>query len=221
MPMLATSLYAEAVAHLPPNATLCAVDVPWEEYEQLLEDLGDGYAGRVFYDRGTLEIMSPPTKEHETPRPIIYRLIVVLSEELDLEISSVGTTTLRRLRETGAEPDDAYYIRDIGPALGVGKLDLARDPPPHIVLEIDQTSSSLDKFAIYARLGVPEIWRVANGAMKFHQLSGANYTETPHSRAFPFLDSETLTGFLQQGISVGETKAAKAFRQWVSARLKQ
>ena len=162
--------------------------------------------------------MSPPTKEHEIPKPIIYRLIVVLSEELDLEISSVGTTTLRRLRKSGAEPDDAYYIRDIGPALGGGNLDLERNPPPHIVLEIDHTSSSLDKFAIYANLGVPEIWRVAKGAVSFHHLNANFYTETHLSRAFPFLDSTLLTGFLNLGLREGETKAAKAFRLWLRER---
>jgi Uma2 family endonuclease len=215
MPTLAASPYAEAVTHLAPNMTLLAADVSWEEYEQLLEELGEHRAARVFYDQGKLEIMSPPTKEHEVPRPVIYRLIVALSEELDLEISSVGTTTLRRLRDSGAEPDDAYYIRDIGPALGPRNLDMERDPPPHIILEVDQTSSSLDKFPIYARLGAPEIWRVSEGVVRFHHLQGDAYAQKPRSRAFPSLASETLTRFLQQGLREGETKAAKAFRQWL------
>ena len=219
MPTSAASPYAEAIAHLAPNMTLLASGVSWEEYEQLLEDLGDQRAARVFYDQGKLEIMSPPTKEHEVPRPVIYRFIIALSEELDLEISSVGTTTLRHLRESGAEPDDAYYIRDIGPALGPRNLDMERDPPPHIILEVDQTSSSLDKFPIYARLGAPEIWRVSEGVVRFHCLQGDSYAETPRSLAFPFLDSRTLTRFVQQGVNEGETKAAKAFRLWLRETL--
>ena len=217
---LATADYVAAIAHLPSGLALCAAGVTWEDYENLLSDLGDESSVRVFYNQGKMEIMSPPTKEHETPRPIIYRFIVVLSEELDIEISSVGTTTLkRRLRAAGAEPDDAFYIRNIGPALGTGELNLERDPPPHIVLEIDRTSLSLDKFALYAALGVPEIWRLHKGVVSFHHLTDNAYAQHSHSRAFPFLSTATLTEFVQHGLREGETKAAKAFRVWLKGIL--
>lgn len=216
---VATSNYLEAIAHLPSGLSLCGAGVPWQEYEQLLEDLGDDYAGRLFYHQGQLEII-PPRNVLDTARPIIYSFIVALSEELNIEISSVGATTLkRRLRDAGAEPDDAFYISDIAPALGTRNLDLEHDPPPHLVLEIDRTSLSLDRFRIYAALGVPEIWRLYRGTVTFHHLQQENYVTQTHSRAFPLLSSATLTDFLAQGLREGETRAARAFRAWVQGQL--
>ena len=217
MPMLTT--YAQAAAHLAPNTTLCATDVPWEEYEQLLEDLGEGYAVRVFYDRGKLEIMSPPTKEHERPVSIIDRVIIALGDELGWEIESIRSTRLKRqLRDTGAEPDEAYYIRDIAPALRAGELDLERDPPPHLVVEVDRANLSLNKFTIYATLNVPEIWRLYQGRITFCQLTESGYTETSHSRAFPFLSSSQLMQFLAIGLREGATKAKRACSEWVKTQ---
>ena len=53
-----TVSYVDAITHLPPGGTLILTDVPWEEYEQLLADLGDSYAARITYDRGRLEIIA-------------------------------------------------------------------------------------------------------------------------------------------------------------------
>ena len=59
-----TASYIEAIEHLPKGATLRIPAVPWEDYEQLLADLGDEYHVRVSYNCGYLEIMSP-LPEHE------------------------------------------------------------------------------------------------------------------------------------------------------------
>ena len=40
---------------------------------------------------------------------------------------------------------------------GKSRLDLSMDPPPNLVIEIDITSSSIEKLPIYALLGVPEV----------------------------------------------------------------
>jgi len=56
-----TASYIEAIEHLPKGATLRIPAVSWEDYEQLLADLGDDYHVRVSYHCGCLEIMSPLT----------------------------------------------------------------------------------------------------------------------------------------------------------------
>jgi hypothetical protein len=35
---------------------LLVPDVTWEDYEELLSDLGEGYGVRIHYDRGNLSI---------------------------------------------------------------------------------------------------------------------------------------------------------------------
>jgi len=73
----------------------------------------------------------------------------------------------------------------------------------------------LDKFPIYVGLGVPEIWRLAQRRVLIYLLAGDGYEESLASRAFPFLTAQTLSAFLEQGLTQGERKVAHAFRAWV------
>ena len=82
-------------------------------------------------------------------------------------------------------------------------------------METELTSASLDKFPIYAALGVPELWRKRKKVVRFYVLGGASYVEVSNSRAFPFLDSMSLSEFLAIGLAEGSRKAARAFREWV------
>lgn len=208
--------YLEAIAHLPPGTVLSADNVSWEEYEQLLEDLGPSYSVRIFYDRGRMEIMAP-TSAHEKPVKVIHRLINALSDELDIDIESLGSTTLRKeMKERGAEPDDCFYVQNAPLIIGKEDLDLQHDPPPDIVVENDLTSSSLNRFAIYDVLGVPEIWRISKWQVTIWLLDEDDYKPSPFSHAFPFLTSEKLNEFIAQGRAEGGRKAARAFRHWVS-----
>jgi Uma2 family endonuclease len=222
MPAVAASELIEAIQYLPPRAAWLKTGVSWEEYEELLKDLAarEMFSVQVVYDQGKMEVMPPPTKEHERPVSIIVHLVIAPGDELGWEIESVRSTRLKRhLRAKGVEPDEAYYVRDIAPALVGGELGLTRQPPPHLVVEVDLSSASLDKFGIYAPLGVPEIWRWHQGALTFYELVGEAYHAAAHSRAFPFLDAATLTCFVKQGLSEGGSKAANAFHQWLRRNL--
>lgn len=215
MPVAATD-YLDAIAHLPSGAILRVDDVPWEEYEQLLDDLGEGYAVRIFYDNGRMEIMAP-SPPHERAKNIIVTLVAVLRDELDIDIESLGSTTFRsQLKAKGAEPDDCFYVQNASVIIGTEEgFDIERDLPPDIVVENERTSASLDKFPIYAALGVPEIWRERKKRVRFYILTDGSYIESPNSRAFPFLDSVSLSEFLAQGFADGSRKAVRAFRAWV------
>ena len=83
------------------------------------------------------------------------------------------------------------------------------------MIESDLPSSSLDRFAIYAGLCVPEIWRVFNRRVDIWLLTEVEYEESLHSAAFPFLTVEALNKFLLLGLAEGERKAAQALRSWV------
>jgi Uma2 family endonuclease len=214
---VATTDYSLAIAHLPAAAVLRLDNVPWEEYEQLLADLGPGYAVRIFYDRGRMEIMGP-SAGHERPKNIMATLVAALRDELDIDVESLGSTTFRsELKAKGAEPDDCFFIKNASLIIGsdVDDYDLERMPPPDIAVEVDRTNASLDKFVIYAALGVPELWRVHKKTVRIYLLSGDHYSESATSRAFPFLASQTLSEFLALGLAEGGRKAARAFRAWL------
>lgn len=208
--------FVGVLGHLPAGAVLRMDNVSWDDYEELLADLGESSHVRVFYDQGRMEIILPVSM-HERPKNVINRLIAVLSDELDIDVESLGSTTYKEeLKAKGAEPDDSFYIQNAEAVMGKDEnVDLAFDPPPDLIVEIDRSNSSLDKFPIYAGLGVQELWRIHHRRVRIWLLTDDGYEESATSRAFPFLPADVISGFLEQGITESSRKAAQTFRQWV------
>ncbi|WP_324633772.1 Uma2 family endonuclease, partial [Phormidium sp. CCY1219] len=96
---------------------------------------------------------------------------------------------------------------------------LKTDPPPDLVIEIDVTSSSIDREGIYAAMGVPEIWRCDRGAVQFLQLQEGEYVPVERSLAFPILPVAQVAQFLAQSQTVGETTLLRSFRAWVREQI--
>lgn len=126
--------------NVPPGQHVLLRDVTWQEFETILDELGEHRAARVAYDRGILEIMTP-LPEHEFDKEIIGDLLKALLEELDIEFISLGSTTFKNQQMAqGIEPDQCFYIQNESKIRGKKRLDLAIDPPPDLALEIDITS---------------------------------------------------------------------------------
>jgi Uma2 family endonuclease len=205
--MIATSISAEqrTVLH----------NISWQTFEALLKDTGEDRGSRFAYDCGTLEIMTP-LFEHENPKIQLDRFIVALAEELEIEIKSAGSTTLKRkIENRGIEPDNCYYIQNELAVRGRQELDLETDPPPDLAIEIDITSSSVNKFGIYSALGVPELWRYNGRVLKFYQLAEGQYVECEFSRAFPLVSVTDMSRVIEQSKTTGEIALLKSFRAWV------
>jgi Uma2 family endonuclease len=195
-------------------------NVSWETFEALLTDTGEDRGSRFAYDCGTLEIMTP-LFEHENPKSNLGNFIIALAEELDIELRSAGSTTLKRkLARRGIEPDNCYYIKTEPRVRGKETLDLETDPPPDLAIEIDITSSSVNKFNIYSALGVTELWRYDGKDLKFYQLLDGEYVECEFSIAFPIISVSDMSRFIQQSKSMGEIALLKSFRAWVREKLK-
>ncbi len=194
-------------------------NVRWETFEALLKDTGEDRGSRFAYDCGTLEIMTP-LLEHENPKCNLGNFIIALAEELDIEVKSAGSVTLKsEVSQQGIEPDNCYYIRNEPAIRGKLKLDLKIDPPPDLAIEIDITSSSVNKFRIYSALGVPELWKYDGEDLKFYQLIDNKYIECEFSVAFSLVSVSDINGFIQQSKSVGEIALLKAFRAWLRNRI--
>jgi len=212
-------LDADAIRRiLPINASLVVNDVTWDEYEEFLIDLNDSPYVRVFYDHGRMEIMSP-AKRHERGKNVVNHFVTAIGFEYGILLTSYASTTLKReLDLRGAEPDDSFYIQNAARAIANQdeNLDLEKEPPPDLVIEVDRASSSLNKFVIYATLGMPEFWRLVGNRARFYMLRDGRYEESEKSGAFPFLTAEALATFLEQGIKEGEIAATLAFRKWLN-----
>lgn len=208
--------YQAVIDALPRGSAIQLYNVSWDEYEKLLEELDERPYLRLTYDQGYLHIMTI-SAEHDGFTRLFGYLMLVLAEELQFKYLSRGSTTLKRKAETGAEADDCFYFSHLAEIGKKKRLDLAIDPPPELVIEVDVTHPSVDKFPIYARLGVPEIWWFDGQQMKFYQLADSAYDEVSHSPRFPFLAATDLPEFLWQGNDEDITEMVRAFREWVKA----
>lgn len=189
--------------------------ISWQTYQSLIRDFEQEPALRLTYDCGILEIRMP-LDPHETYKKLLGRLIEAATEELDIEIRSLGSRTCdRKDLARGLEPDQCYYIQNEALVRGVAQIDLNQFPPPDLALEIDITSSSIDRLSIYAALGVPEVWRYDGQALTILKLQNGEYQPQDRSTALPLLKAEDIVRFLALKNTMGETSLVKQFRQWL------
>lgn len=193
-------------------------NISWQQFENLLLDLGDRRAARVAYDNGTLEIMTP-LPEHEYYRESIGDAIKDIAEELAINYESYGSTTWKReAHQAGLEPDNCFYFQNEAKVRGKLKFNLTQDPPPDLALEIDLTSKSLNRFPIYARLGIPEIWCYDTGELKIYQLQNDDYIEVETSLVFPQIRVQELPKIIEQERPNGRRAIRQAVRNWVKSQ---
>jgi Uma2 family endonuclease len=157
--------------------------------------------------------------EHENYKDVLVLLLNILAEELGIDVSSFGSTTFRREDlARGFEPDGCFYIQNEAAVRGKKQIDLAVDPPPDLVIEIDIASLSLDKFPIFAASGVGEVWRYDGRRVAIFTLEGGQYVEQAHSAALPIVTSAALTDFVEASQQVKRTVWLRRVREWARAR---
>lgn len=119
---------------------LTLYDMSWENYETLLNLLGDRPI-RATYSQGVVELMIL-SYQHERYKKLLARFVETLTEELDIAIAGGGSTTFKRQDlERGLEPDECFYIEHEPNVRGKQALDLAQDPPPDLAIEVDISHS--------------------------------------------------------------------------------
>jgi len=188
-------------------------DLSWSAYEQILRALGESRSSRLTYDEGTLEI-TMPLEEHESAVRLIELFIWILVEELDLQIKTMGSTTLNRPDlQKGAEPDNCYYIQNQSQVAG-RKVDLNQDPPPDLIVEVDITHTDINKLNLYATMGVPEFWRYNGQILRIYQLIKNQYVEVENSPTFSRNVKELLAQFFRDYQLYG-VKASKDLRAYL------
>jgi Uma2 family endonuclease len=189
--------------------------IDWQTYKRLTRMFPEHSGVRMTYDRGMLEIMTK-SHLHERANYLLSRLVEALADELAIDMVGCGGPTFFRPRTRGVEPDECYYIANAARVHGKTKIDLRTDPPPDLILETDITSSSIDRMAIYAVMGVPEVWQNEETGLTFHLLqANRTYQLSPTSGAFPWLASADLFPFLALGAQLYDREIVARFRAWV------
>ena len=190
-------------------------ELNWQAFESFLLALGEQRSARLAYDRGVLEIMSP-LRRHESAKRLIGRLIETWVTELGINVASMGSLTLKREDLSRVvEPDECYYIQNEPRIRNREDIDLAQEPPPDLVLEIDITSPSLLRLPIYEALGVPEVWRYDGRELHLYSLQAGIYLSQEQSQVLPLFPISLVPGLLEEAKTLGETAMLRRFSVFV------
>lgn len=205
---------------LPASTGQCIIlhGVSWTTYESLLADFQDSHAAHFAYDRGALEIMAPSAK-HEEPNRAIAFFVELIALEMNLNVRNLGSTTFTREDlGRGFEPDTCFYIQNAARVKGKEEIDLAVDPPPDLVIEVDITHLSFDKLPIYAAVGVPEVWRYDSQQITIFTLEDETYRPQAESTALPGLPSSVLSRFIAESKTLDRLDWAQRVCEWARQR---
>ena len=193
--------------------------ISWKTYLKL-RDNENNYHTRMSYLDGTLILMSPQFIHDKVWR----RFGLVIDMVTDAHrISHLGTatTTLRRKgpgpkKGTGKEPDYGFYFRENDLRMrNKDDIDLDVDPPPDLAIEVDHKADSSKALKLYARLGVPEVWRYKRKTktLWFGRLVGDAYESIDRSLNLPRLTPALVVQALQEAERIGELE----WKDWLLA----
>ncbi|MEK6321980.1 MAG: Uma2 family endonuclease [Acidobacteriota bacterium] len=192
--------------------------VTWDTYERLIAEHGERSGTRFTYDEGVLQIMVVSSRHEERNRTLAL-LVEVLAEEMEIDLRRLGSMTCKRKDlQKGFEPDSCFYIQHADAVTGKEKIDLKVDPPPDLTIEVDITSDSLNRLPIFAAVGIPEVWRFDGTTLTIFRLETGRYLETPNSMAFPALNAEVATQFLEDSKELKSTAWLRQVRAWARAQ---
>lgn len=179
-------------------------------FEAIAARRGGGSVPRLTWIDGDLELMSPSTL-HEVLARRLGLFVTIVAAALGMRPRDVGSMTLRRgRRRHGKEADTAFYLANSDQVRDVEQIDLGVHPPPDLAIEVEITSPLLAGERVYARLGVPELWRHDGQALRFYRLAGRRYAEQDESVVLPHLRPDEVLHW------VGQYDAME-IRDWIMA----
>jgi Uma2 family endonuclease len=191
-----------------PGKSITISNVNWQEFETILQELGEKRAARIAYSQGTLEIMVP-LPEHEIPRDLVSDLIKMLLKVLNVRYQPFGSTTFKQAGIAGVEPDACFYIQNYQRMIGRRRLQ-PDDPPPDLAIETDVTSKTT--LEAYEAIGVPEVWIYDGGKLTIYLLSNGQYIKSNISPIFPEITiTEIVPSLVARAWEVGSLQALEEF----------
>jgi Uma2 family endonuclease len=195
---------------LTPGSTISIHNLSWQDFEQILAELGEQRNTRMAYYRGTLEIMSPLAL-HERPHRIIGYIVTAILDAQERDWDDFGSTTFKQPEIAGVEPDTCFYIQNTERVRGCTDMDLDVYPPPDLAIESDVTSKTT--VDAYEALRVPEIWIYRNHQLRIYLLQNGDYTESSTSPIFPNLPiTEMIPQLVQKAIREGTSRMLRELR---------
>lgn len=204
--MTATIPFVKPVSQirLAPGSSVTIPDISWQEFEWILQELGENRSARVAYSQGTLEIMVP-LPEHEKPKEFIADLVKILLRASGRKYEPFGSTTFKQEGKAGVEPDACFYIQNYQRMINRRRLQ-ADDPPPDLAIECDVTSKTT--LEAYEAIRVPEVWIYDSGKLNIYLLQEKKYVASDYSPLFPQIAlTQIVPNAIERSWQVGSVSA--------------
>jgi Uma2 family endonuclease len=135
----------------------------WQRYATFVGWLPEGSPIRVAFDGRNMELMVTGPK-HDELAELLDAFFKTVAESLGVLYKPQRTTTwIRPEVERGLEADCCYYLAPAKleaafAASAANSNDVADYPNPDLAMEIDISRPEADRRAIYAAVGVAELW---------------------------------------------------------------
>jgi Uma2 family endonuclease len=144
-------------------------------YETFVKNLPESSAIRTAFDGRDMEIMvKGPVHDHFAR--LLELFVMAVAGSLGIRIKPQGETTwIRPEIERGIEADGCYYVEPAKIATALAALsrrlnDVAAYPNPDLAIEVDISAPQADRAAIYAAMGVAELWRFDGQTLTIERL---------------------------------------------------
>jgi Uma2 family endonuclease len=193
-------------------------NVSWEEYAHARNSPENAHL-RITYHDGKMLVKSPEYL-HEIGAERLNTILREIFDAFDLEFAPIRTTTLRRRSDwprkgSGKEPDLGYYIGASESIVRMRRdLDLDVNPPPDLVIEVDNKADSELALPVYAALSVREVWRydARFGTAWFGRLEDNTYHAIDRSVVLPMLTPRLVEEAIAQ---LASGLSHKNWSRWV------
>ncbi len=215
--MTATIPFVKPISQisLAPGSTVTVPNVSWQEFELILQQLGENRSARLIYSKGTLEVMVP-LPEHEKPKELISDLVKTLLKKTGRRYEPFGSTTFKKEGTAGVEPDACFYIENYQRMIARRRLK-TDDPPPDLVIETDVTSKT--SIEAYEVIGVPEVWVYDSGKLTIYLLRNEKYFKSDVSPTFPKIPlTQLIPAAIERSWQVGTVQALEELEATINAK---
>ena len=192
----------------------------WQDYENILGELGEDRHTRIAYYEGNLEIISPLSRYRRSHR-ITSNIVTAILDAQGRDWDDFGSTTLYRKGIAGVEPNTCFYVANAALVRDCQeRIDVDIYPPPDLVIESDVTSVTF--LSAYEVIATPEMWLFSENLFQIYLFRCDKYYSSDTSLLFPDLDIKTMIPELvNRAIAIGASSMLREFRKSLSNTFKE
>ncbi len=221
MPVVVSPRVSTEGSPVPSGQSLVLDGLSWDSYVAINDALTGRPSLRMHYHSGRLVIVVT-SRRHDWYAETLGHIFRAVATAFELDWEEAGRATYRRAdSRVGAEADETFYLGEHAELMaGPTDVDLATQPPPDVVIEVELTHSADDALMTWGKIGVPEIWRFDPNRWRFvfcHRQEDGTYQEDAKSWALPALTATDVLEQLKQADMLGKARWFASLTDWARA----